>query len=195
MFTDEEKNKIYFTKSVLWTDYIEPLVKKLNFDGISTFWDDAYVTGGCIGSILRGEAPNDIDIYFKTQESLLCAESLILTKNLDLVKDLDEGYKELVVEIEGKVVTANAITLKSTSLNLNNVKSQIIKCIYGLPDELRKSFDFVHCLPYFDIKEKKLFISKQQYDCCLNKKLIINNNRQKSFKWREGKFIGRGFTY
>jgi hypothetical protein len=41
----------------------------------------------------------------------------------------------------------------------------------------------------------KLFISKQQYDACVNRKLIFNIKEEDVKGWRINKFIDRGYTF
>ena len=145
-----------------------------------------FLTGGAIGSLLRGEEPNDWDIYFFDEQD---AEGIFRLYEKDPsyeneVAVLDEKYRD--VENGGKLITENATTLK------NGI--QLIRKHYGQPGTIRKTFDFVHCMPYYDSRDKKLYISPEQYDCNVNKKLVRNNNNLFQ-PHREDKFLKRGWTW
>ena len=60
------------------------------------------------------------------------------------------------------MITENAITLA------DNV--QIITFNYGIPDIIRKDFDFEHCKPYYESFTDRLFMSREQYDLNMNMK-------------------------
>lgn len=131
--------------------------------------DGAYITGGAIGSMLRGEKVNDYDVYFSKAENAQAAKNLIVSKYQNYIKEVQNSYMEL--EIDGKLVTVNAVTLK------NDI--QLITGFYGDPKDVRSKFDFVHTMPYYlnDALDMNniLYISKLQYDCCMHKKLVVNN--------------------
>ena len=164
---NEFQNKFFKSFNVLGLEYVDV---KNNF----------FVSGGCFASLFQGEEPKDFDIYFTKKDNLFLVEK-------DNIADIDENY-ELETEIKGKMVTANAITLKAKE---NTIPIQLITKIYGEPEELRKSFDYVHCMPYF--MDGKFYISKEQYICCVSKFLKINNSNIPEF-WRKQKFKERGYT-
>jgi hypothetical protein len=146
-----------------------------------------FVTGGCIGSLLRNEVPNDYDVYFLTEGAVNLISNLY--KHDESYKNEVEVYDEKYREyngVDGRLITENAITLKN--------KIQLITKHYGSPDAVRKTFDFVHCMPYFDPVTDKLYISRQQYDLCVNKKLLVNNIDNVT-PHRKNKFFERGWTW
>ena len=145
------------------------------------------MSGGCIASLLQGEDPKDFDIWFTSK---LVADPIINLYTNDGsykndVKDVDPKYRDSV-GIDGKLITENAITLKDDL--------QLITKNYGTPDEIRKSFDFVHCMPYYIPSEDKLYISREQYDCCVNRILRVNN-KDSVIMSREMKFYERNYRY
>lgn len=147
-----------------------------------------FVSGGCIGSLLRNEKPKDIDVYFFSFVDISPVFNLF-TEDESYMKEVavvDEKYRDVVVNQNGLCITENAITLK------NDI--QIITKHYGYPADVRKTFDFVHCMPYFDSRDQKLYISKHQYDLCVNKKLEINSIEAFT-KYREQKFLNKGWEY
>jgi hypothetical protein len=151
----------------------------------NTSW---YVSGGCIGSLLRGEQPNDYDTYFTNEEA---ANSLTrLYKDDDsfknYVKQIDEKYRDVSNLPDGRWITENAITL-TTGVQL------IIKH-YGAPDTIRSTFDFVHCMPYYSSWDDKLYISPEQYYLNMDKKLKKNAGQEPQ-GWRVSKFLEKGWTW
>lgn len=142
-----------------------------------------FVSGGCIASLLQGDQVKDFDMY--------CTNKVVLDRLVDelckssgLIADVGENYREYIGK-DGKYVTENAITLTN--------KAQIIIIKSGSPETVRSTFDYVHCTPYYSGAKNKLFISRKQYDACINKKLIVNNQSSVT-KHREHKFIERGYT-
>lgn len=146
-----------------------------------------FVSGGCIASLLQGEEPKDIDIYFLSQ---FVADPIIKLYTTDPsymneVAVWEEKYRDVATNT-GMMITENAVTLKNGL--------QLITKHYGTPESIRKTFDFVHCLPYYDSVKEKLYISREQYNCCVNKCLLIHNKDNYSLA-RELKFLKRGYGY
>jgi hypothetical protein len=147
--------------------------------------DNWFVSGGCIASLLRGETPNDYDIYFATEETMNHMVTLI-TGSPDLfqhIKDVDEKYRDVMGK-DGKCITENAITMKNGL--------QFITKHYGRDDDIRSTFDFVHCMPVYMFWDKRLRISEEQYICCVEKILKINNKEMVTDK-RTAKFQALGY--
>jgi hypothetical protein len=151
---------------------------------VGSHYDDMYLTGGAVASLLQGETPKDWDIYFRTEEAQKEVISTFVNSFSDEIAVYDEKYRDIVTS--EKVITENATSLK------NGI--QFITKYNGSPDVVRESFDFVHCKPYFDFRTNQLFISKEQYNLCLNKKLKINNMKSVT-AWRQEKFEKRGYTW
>lgn len=181
------------------TDEIEniKLAKHQLIERLQTFWMTTkkvnrdkswFVSGGCIGSLLRGDTVNDIDVYFFSGVDALPVIKLFTEDESykNEVADINDKYRDVVDAPSGKLITENAITLK------NDI--QIITKHYGLPEEVRKTFDFIHCTPYFDSRDQKLYISKKQYDLNMNKTLKCNNASAITSS-REQKFFNKGWKY
>ena len=146
-----------------------------------------YVSGGCIGSLLRGEEPNDYDVYFYEKEY---ADSILRLFKDDPsfqneVAQIDEKYREVSNLPDGRMITENAITLKN--------KIQLITKHYGEPAVIRATFDFIHCMPYYDRFTDKLNISKEQYDLNMQKKMKLNKGVYQTY--RQEKFLIRGWSW
>lgn len=155
---------------------------------VPSYWKDApvdslFVTGGAIASLLQLDDPKDYDFYCTDSKLIRDFAQVLENDYNDLIADIAEDYKQVFGK-NGKMITGNAVTMKD--------KNSFITLEFEPGTSVRSTFDYVHCLPYYDIKSNKLFISKQQYDACVNKVLIVNN--PKSIKpYREHKFLERGY--
>ena len=141
--------------------------------------ENCVLSGGCFSSLLHGEKVNDYDLYLK---------DLSKTKELlDLLKEyigpapLEETpYTEFFVN--GKIITANAITL-------SNRLQYIIRADFK---SAKVMFDYVHCMVNYDLKEDKLWVSQEQLESILEKKLIINNAHSVTV-YRADKYRSKGW--
>lgn len=144
-----------------------------------------YLTGGAIASLIHNEKPKDWDFYCDDTTAIMDFMERIELFFMGYVKDVDEKYKEVVGQ-DGKMITAKAITMEDDS--------SFITFLTGRPEQIKKSFDFVHCMAHYNISDGKLYISKKIFDAAMNKKLIVNNQAQVR-NWRVQKFLDRGYTY
>jgi len=168
------RDKILLMQYEKWYDH--------NFVDDFTDLDNIFLSGGAIASLLQGEEINDLDLYFTdlfTQNRFV--DMLKSSYNMEYIKDVDEKYSE-VFGVNGKMITSQAITMKS--------KHSFITMCYGSPEEVKKTFDFKHCMPHYSIAENKLYISPLQYWCIVYKMLYINTTPK---AWRIQKFIDRGY--
>lgn len=182
MLSDSDKKNILRVKEIIKEKIISEWFMKLTINN----WvlRKMFISGGCFASLLRYEEPNDFDVYTKDISAWEQMKAFLL-ENKDHILDIDEKYSDFYGQ-DGKMITANAITLKN--------KFQFIHKIYGEPNFVRQSFDFVHCKPYYDCDEDKLYISYEQYDACINKKLIVNNTKAVTVH-RTEKFTKMGYTF
>jgi hypothetical protein len=183
-FTAAESANILLAKKII-QDKLETF--NMTIGKIGAMMQHSYfLSGGAIGSLLHGEEPNDYDIYFFFETD---AKMVFTLYESDLsytheVAKWNIAYRD--VDIGDRMITENATTLK------NGI--QLIRKHYGQPSEIRKTFDFVHCMPYYDSRDKKLYISREQYDLNMSKKLKRNNDNLFQ-SWREDKFLKRGWTW
>ena len=149
-------------------------------------WDNLFLTGGAIASVIQDEIPKDWDLYFTDRSSMETVKKYLSLPSVEShIKDCDPSYKDSFGQ-NGKMITANAITMSYGDWSF-------ITMIYGTPQEIKSTFDYVHCTPHYSFKEDKLYISPVQYRACVEKKLIVNN--ESSLKqYRESKFLERGYT-
>lgn len=178
MFSEEYQKKIKNAKLK-----IESAIGTFQIKYSALPWQDMFLTGGAIASILQGEKPNDWDFYSKNSFTSVRVGDIVISRYMDSVKGVPEKYQSFIGE-NGKVITAKAITMEDTA--------QFITCMSGLPNEIKKTFDYVHCTPHYDIQEGNLYISEKQLDAILNKKLMVNNYGALK-TWRQDKFERRGY--
>ena len=180
MFTQTEIEHIYEVKQKIISKIVK-MIEEPWFDTSISF-DRAYLAGGAIASLIQGEEPKDWDIYFDMlSEAEHCAKIL---KSKDGVKDVAADYL-VTPDNNGKMITANAITMQGNY--------SFIHSIAGKPSEIKKSFDYVHCMAHFSFQDDTLYISRSIYDAAKNKKLVINNPENIK-TYRKEKFLERGYV-
>jgi hypothetical protein len=151
--------------------------------------DSSILSGGAIASLMHDEAPNDYDLYLKDNNLITFFNQYVSnmadTAHKDLIKDANEKYYDSV-KIPGKMVTANATTFKNG-----------IQVITLHASNARNTFDFVHCMPWYDIGLNKLHISYKQYDAIIHKRLIKNDHGYASplSQKRIEKYTDRGWRF
>ncbi len=181
VFTNEEIAVINEAKSTL-LDLLIPRLEQLPLQLQSLLFEKGILTGGATSSVMHRGIPNDYDIYLTDEKDiLLFREMLKIPEVMQFVADVNEKYKANIV-VDGKVVTANATTFN------NHV--QVITCADA---KSREKFDYVHCMPYINIKDRKLHISKTQYLSIVNKTLKMNPNAERVDGHRTTKFLERGW--
>lgn len=191
MFTDIERAQILSVK--------ESIRKRVKyslslFDGqpyaqefAAYICDNFFVTGGISASIFSSTPVKDIDLYYNKTVVVDDYNKEIIRLFGDggsfshFVKEIDPKYMES--EVQGKVITANAVTLKNDM--------QIIR-LAGV-NECREIFDFKHCLPVYDIKNDVYKISRNEFDSLTTRKLMTHHGTPKQF--RIDKFIQRGWGF
>jgi len=187
LFTSEQLNHI---REVKWhiTSHLSEMFSNKVWDYVGfemKLFKNTYLTGGAIASLLQNEEPKDWDFYCKDSDTMdKFALYLTHPSRTDFIKDVDEAYAE-VYGTNGKMITSQAITTKNND--------SFITLIFGDPEYIRQTFDYVHCMPYFDLNTHKLYISPKQYKACTHKKLIVNNLANVK-QWRTDKFKQRGYT-
>lgn len=182
-FTKTERAHLMNVKTKL-VKHFSDMIKQPWWDGgLAIDWTMFYLSGGAIASLIQDETPKDWDIYnSSSQDADLVVE--MVKKKTEYIADVDPKYTE-VMGVDGKMITANAITMKDGT-------SFITMC-GGEPTEVKKTFDYVHCTPHYEILSKLLWISPHQYHAARYKKLIVNNP-DSIRQCRIDKFLNRGYT-
>lgn len=183
MFTIEEKLEIAEVKEKIRTTIkhkIEALPASLHAKihrGI--------LTGGAIASVFHKSFVNDWDIYLTDKKDIDEFSTIVQSGEdfLKYVEDVNPKYMVADTLVEGKVITARAVTFNNS-----------IQVITMETKDHRTHFDFVHCMPYYDIAKDVFYISKDQYTAIKNKKIVINPKAKEVAQYRIEKYLNRGWT-
>ena len=182
-FTDNERQEIESVK-----DTVQKKLRNLLSDlPVETYpyFKQCILTGGCFASLFLDEEVHDWDVYLRDSVTISQFESFVMsdTPTLNEVADVTSGYMT-ITNVDGKLVTANAITFKNG-----------LQVIIKADKTHRETFDFLHCMPYFDMATQQLFISRRQYDAIKDKKLVKNPRHALALdEQRVEKFISRGWN-
>lgn len=182
-FTVEQKKHIMRVKLRIFDEVSRIFDSQYWYDSKNQNWNQVYLTGGAIASIIQGQEPNDWDFYFKDSVTMNSFTKSLTVDKLDHVGDVNPKYDHVL--IKGKAVTPKAITMKSGH--------SFIVMMYGSPEDVRGTFDYKHCMPYYACATGTLFISEEQYLAALNKRLVVNNQQQLKY-YRQDKFLNRGYS-
>jgi hypothetical protein len=184
-FTQTEKTAIIHLKSSI-ASYYNLQMKKVGDRMLeSYFYNSCVITGGMIQSLYHNEAVSDIDLYAKTVNDIALIRLYLTSSKSDIIKntrlyDLDDGQH---AQEPQKLITVNAITLT------NDVQFVHL----DIAEVCRQKFDFVHCMPYYDLMTQKLHISVVQFRSIVNKQLIPNTKGEEIKEYRIKKYIDKGW--
>jgi len=148
---------------------------------------NCFVAGGIFASLLRQEKQfNDIDVYFRDYSS---REAMLnIFRNISTKHDYTE---------EKKAGSSAKYAITFTNSRVSYIVNEDSFC--GSPETIKKNFDFVHCLGHYCLKTDKLSISKDTYDACMNKWLIVNpaygRTKETVDKHRLNKFLDSGYVW
>lgn len=185
-FTTAEKTKIMRLKSELAAQFSVKMIAISDSLFQAQVRENCIITGGAIASCFHSEKINDIDLYAKDQVSLDTLKVYILKSMKADIKEMvhyDLAKVSAVAPAKTPMITDNAVTLKGD-----------LQFVYlGTADQCRLKFDFIHCMPWFDIKTQKLYISRDQYHSIANKELFVNPLGKVKFR-RIDKYTKRGWV-
>lgn len=186
-FTGKEQIEILSMKNLIKIHY-EKAIKQLPKELGEFLFRHGIITGGISASVQQGKTPNDIDIYLKSKSAIDAFNSAIENEVLvimDCVKNVNPEYG-LETKMKGKLVTARATTFECG-----------IQVITMSDMNVREKFDFIHCMPWYDIEADKYYISKSQYDSIVRKVIVPNPTPGATAitRHRLTKYIERGWTY
>lgn len=187
-FTTAEKTKILKLKSEI-ASYYDMSMKKLGNQKLtSMFFDECVITGGCISALWHGEKVNDIDVYAKTTKGLIALKTMLTHPGNSVIVKKGTAYELDTADgptLAGKpLITDNAVTLAND-----------VQFVYlGVADECRKAFDFIHCMPWYDLKTQKLYISQAQVASIRTKTLVLNIAGEKLKERRIKKYTDKGWN-
>ena len=181
-FTSPQRTRILALKSSI-ASYYSLQMKKIGDKQLeSFFFNDGIITGGCIASLFHNEPVNDIDVYAKSIKAMATIKDHIILSGNNI--KTTKGYPPDTLDIPARpLVTDNAVTLTND-----------VQFVYlGTADQCRAKFDFVHCMPWFDIQSQKLYISEAQYAAIESKTLVPNIAGESIKDRRVQKYITKGW--
>ena len=178
LFTTEELAEIHSVK-----EKIEQFIRSVKLPvALIKPMKNSIVTGGASASLFHGSTPKDWDFYLTNQTSIDEINNLIKEKKvLEAIEDINPKYGVDTI-VEGKLVTPRAITFKNG-----------IQIITMSRADARFTFDFVHCMPYYDIETRIYHISRRQFISIKTKTLMHNSKSPQPAVYRRQKFINRGW--
>lgn len=143
--------------------------------------NQGYIAGGAIVNSVLSEPINDYDIFLK--EANAAHEIKQYFTNTRRPFDIFKQY-------ETRAITENGVTLK---LKEKGEIIQIVTRFTGPPTRVFESFDFEHCMCYFDFLTHDLYYNKE---LIMGKTLIysVEDNYPVNAMKRAFKFCNRGWT-
>lgn len=181
-FSMQQKTRILQLKSAI-ASYYNLQMKKISDRQLENyFYEHGVITGGCIASLFHNEPVNDIDVYAKSTKLMTIIKDHIIINGNNIKSS--RGYPADIVVTPQPLVTDNAVTLTND-----------VQFIYlGTAEVCRKNFDFIHCMPWYDIQTQKLYISEAQYLAIESKTLVPNISGESIKERRVEKYAIRGWN-
>ena len=135
-------------------------------------FEQSYIAGGAIASLVLNEIPNDLDIYFYDKEQ--CKKVIAYFRKYHNDRCLKFSDNALLV--------------------YPNI--HFIFKFYGKPRNTIRRFDFLHCRAFYEPNTDKLFIAQHAMHYIRNKKLMyIQEFKIDHYNvYRLMKFLEKGWT-
>jgi hypothetical protein len=183
MFTESDKTKLVTLRTTVLQLYSKKLSELNDPKLTSLFFNHCGISGGAISAMYWGESPKDIDVYAKDNKDIKVISDFITDVSV-YIKSTE--HYNLDNAIDPKLcVTNNAITLK------NDIQFITLTDI----ETARKSFDFIHCMPWIDIKTQKLHISEAQFESIKLRNIVLNKTGQSPKEYRVQKYVSKGWNF
>lgn len=182
MFSDDDRKNILEIKKKIRekVSFGSLAVKKYIGDYLNIApFPTIFLSGGAIASLVQNEEPKDWDIFFFLKSEQESFTQMLTSSSYFTDVKIDVNY----VDDDG--IPKNALTIKTDDISF-------VTLHHGLPSEVKKTFDFLHCTSHYDIMKDSLHISELQYKC-MKEKLLMKNNENLVHKWRLDKFLARGY--
>lgn len=144
-------------------EYIENMKNHIDLNDIK---DKMFIAGGAISSLILGETPRDIDIFFEDLETAQYALSKYsFSKNI--IKNND--YYEIE---DAHVNKVNEISKRAFGIG----NYQFCITSIGNYQQVIDTFDFVHTKNVYSIKDDKLILNPDSLISISRKELYYSNN-------------------
>jgi hypothetical protein len=164
-FSVTEIEDLKFIKHKMKKEVRLAIEKTFNIYMSDFLFNNTILTGGATASIFHGDYPSDWDLYLKDQVKIDSFNGWIKNPdNAQCIQDVDEQYLGRFDHgTDGKMITARAVTFKN--------KIQVITMQTA---EKRTQFDMIHCMPWYDMKNDVIHISRAQYESIRDRKIVPN---------------------
>lgn len=178
---------VYFTKGETARMVAEYYVRKFNLANNT----EAAVKLYKDGKAALIEDFDRIKIVIKS-DGVAEDSSLQIIPGAGTAQDVHEETEDAALNVEDKkyrplFLSSNAITLSD--------KVQVAIRFWGSPDELHENYDFVHCMNYWQHKEKHLELRPEALECLLTRELrYVGSKYPLCSIVRLRKFIARHWT-
>lgn len=194
---------------------IRNILKKVHKDFINLFSKevgelvekDAFITGGCITSMLLDEEVNDYDYYFKNSESLVKVLKEILESDSDNgTGDYSDDFlpfgdnstnkkPEIKIEqfddrvnIQCNIEKSNYVYFEGKKILITNnavtifgkkdePTIQLVTRFVGSPDAIHTNYDFEHTKCYYDPEEDYLHLPQKSLESIITKELKYTGSK------------------
>jgi hypothetical protein len=184
-FSELEIASIVSVKTKLYSDF-GGLLGMMPKDLQKLILEHGVITGGSISSLFHNTTPNDWDVYLDAEDALAEFNKMIGDNGPvnRMIAMANPNYRQFETT-DGKMITENAVTFQNGIQVITKTTAELA----------RAHFDFIHCMPYYALSEKKFYISREQFDSIKNKKIIPNKNfRGRVLVARVHKYKERGWV-
>ena len=128
----------------------------------------------------------------KTEEEQIPFEDFFDT--LEQADELSGDLMETGKEDESKKEKYRPIYLSPNAITLSD-RIQLVIRFYGEPKDIHDTYDFVHCMNYWDSKGEELVLNQESLEAILSKTLVYKGSKYPVCSLcRLRKFLTRGWT-
>jgi hypothetical protein len=196
-----------------------------NVELVKVMRENIIITGGSIVSMLQGEEVHDYDVYFRTKEACRKVAEYYASKfnethksNIEIKEESDRiqcFIRSVGVEsdneesdgitdetepcIESPTISDDKPKYRPVFFSTNAIslsdKIQLVIRFYGVPEEIHKNYDFVHCTCCYSFFDNELTLPPRALEAIINKELYYTGSKYPVCSIiRTRKFISRGWT-
>ncbi|MBA7551983.1 hypothetical protein ES705_44534 [subsurface metagenome] len=156
------------------------LGKLLRKAGIEPHTDGFFVAGGALTSVFLNTTVTDLDIFFHNQKAF---DKFKRSQGRD--EPIFRNNKNLVCQTDS-----------ADSYNINGIRVQLIKKLYGLPYYVIDHFDFTICMAAYVPVDNKIVLEKDFLYHLSGKELHYRIGEYPlASLWRAKKYLKKGFNF
>ena len=158
---------------------IDQKIKQANLNTTLFKW---FIAGGALTSVFSSKSISDLDIFFNSFE-----DYKLMRNSFDVDINQDNVYIKVPV-----IETNNAV-----SYCINDCRVQLIKKLFGTPEEVINQFDFTVCMGAYIPQERKIILDESFLYHLSQRILCFNTNAKYPIAslWRAKKYIKKDFVF